>query len=313
MRRTLPSRAPPLQLPWPAGTTELLLAWKTIARDELGLKWRDAAYGERPRSDLRAFGEDGVWATLSAFTPDLVQRAIAEREKWRARKVIVLDVRGNTGGSSIWGYQLLAALLASRPRGRAAPVRRVAGVRGQTSSNVEATMAPLARTFYGPDSRVRRELRRIGSGMRAALAQGKPFYRHDVDFGSPEAAAEEVVAQAGALPEPAAAQVFLVTDGRCVSACLDFVDQALRYPHVTQVGLATDADSPYTELRPDIPLPSALATLSLAMTVYRRRPRTWKPFVPHDVFPGRIDDTAAVERWVASLASSAPAAGAPTP
>jgi hypothetical protein len=289
-----------------AGTLELPLAWQPIARDELGAKWRDAAYGERPRPDIRAFGDEGVWATLSGFSPDLVQRAIAEREKWRASRVIVLDVRGNTGGSSIWGYQLLAAFLGQPPP---PPEPRPYDEWRVSPGNlefIEAQMVPMARKVYGADSRVLRELRRIGGGMRAALAGGKALYRHDVDFGGPEATAAEIAALAGALPVPSAEQVFLVTDGRCVSACLDFVDQALRYPRVTQVGLATDADSPYTEVRPDIPLPSGLASLSLAMTVFRDRPRTWKPFLPRHLYAGKIDDTPSVERWVASLAAAKP-------
>jgi hypothetical protein len=283
------------------GAVETALTWRSIGRDDLGLKWRQAAYGERPPADIRGFGEDGVWATLSTFTPDLMRRALTERERWRSRRVIVLDLRGNTGGSSIWGYQLLATFLGHPPlRPEPRPYDEWRASPGNLEF-IETQMVPMAAKVYGSPSRVLRELSRVGAGMRAALARGQALYRHDLDFAGPEAAAEDVAAMAGTLPSPTDARVFLVTDGRCVSACLDFVDQALRYPNVTQVGLATDADSPYTEVRPDIPLPSGLTTLSLAMTVYRNRPRTWKPFVPRHPYPGNIADTPALERWLRGL------------
>jgi hypothetical protein len=280
------------------------LTWRPLSRSELGIKRRDAAYGERPRPDIRAFGETGVWATLSQFSPDLVKKAVSERPKWKSKRVIVLDVRGNTGGSSILGYQLLTAFLGRPPPlARPRPYDEWRASKGNLEY-LEMQLLPLVRQVYDKQPRILRELERTVAGIRTALASGQALYRQEDNVGNPDNAADDMAAMAGTLEPATAERVFVLTDGRCVSACLDFVDVALRYPQVVHVGRATDADTPYTEVRPDIPLPSSLATMSLAMIVCRNRPRNWKPFVPRHSYPGDIADTKKLEEWVNALVLS---------
>jgi hypothetical protein len=94
--------------------------------------------------------------------------------------------------------------------------------------------------------------------------------------------------------------VFVLTDGKCASACLDFVQGALRFPGVTHVGLPTSADTPYMELRSER-LPSGIARLHFALKVYRNWPRAYRPLLPVHRYSGDISDTAGVERWVLGL------------
>ncbi len=100
---------------------------------------------------------------------------------------------------------------------------------------------------------------------------------------------------------PVAGRVFLLTDGDCGSACLDFADMVRALPGAQHVGRTTSADSVYMELR-SVPLSSGIARLAFATRVYRNRPRgNNQPYVPHHVWRGDIADTAALERWISSL------------
>jgi hypothetical protein len=54
-------------------------------------------------------------------------------------------------------------------------------------------------------------------------------------------------------------------------------------------------------------LPSGIGGVSVPMKVYRGRPRgSNEPVVPTHVFAGDITDTAALERWIATLVPARP-------
>lgn len=281
-------------------TREVELAWRDIDRAALEGRMRQAAWGEAPAFAVRDFGEGGLWVSMPSFAPDSageaeLHRMIAAAPSWRTRRALVLDVRGNTGGSSVWGHDLLQALFGAVPEPADAAVYVEWRVSSGNQRHVEAIAARLGEQF-GPDASVAAGFRQIADGLLAALRRGQSLYREP-----DEPAPASLQKPPGRLDETALKlPVFLLTDGRCASACDDFVDMALRYPNVVHVGAATDVDSPYMEIRP-VPLPSGIATLNLATKVYRNRPRTGKPFVPVHAFDGELSDTAALERWIAAL------------
>ena len=105
-------------------------------------------------------------------------------------------------------------------------------------------------------------------------------------------------------------RVFLLTDGACASACLDFTDVVRRLPNVTHVGLPTSADAVYID-NTEAMLPSGLALLSYSLKVYRNRVRAnneW--YEPAVRWPGGVMSDEAVAGWIAKLAS-APAVKSP--
>jgi hypothetical protein len=138
-------------------------------------------------------------------------------------------------------------------------------------------------------------LHQLATGIADARAAGKPFFTEApaIDLGGGHPAP---------LPEPATkAQVFFLTDGRCMSACLDFADLLLDYaPGVIHVGLPTSADTQYLQVR-QLALPSGRDSVWLPMKVWRNRPRGNEPYIPKHRFPGEIADTAALESWIREL------------
>jgi hypothetical protein len=138
-------------------------------------------------------------------------------------------------------------------------------------------------------------LRKMGRALREAVAKRQPYWRQSRDEGKP--------APAPPGKRPIAGRVFLLTDGACGSACLDFADMVLALPGSTHVGRTTFADSVYMESRYE-DLPSGVAELGLAVKVYRNRPRgNNQPYVPRPEhrFTDDIRDTAALERWILAM------------
>jgi hypothetical protein len=96
-----------------------------VARS-FGLQWRSLSNAERdeglsagrnktfsPPIGLRPFSEDGVWISMSSFDSTrggaaetalsaLNETITAQADALRERRLIVFDLRGNEGGSSIW-------------------------------------------------------------------------------------------------------------------------------------------------------------------------------------------------------------------
>ncbi len=294
---------------------EVTLVWRGLEASEGQQRVQAAAFGPPPPFAIRDFGPGGVWVSLPLFfgtTPEVqasLEEAVRRASSWRERSVIVLDVRGNNGGSSQWGRDLLRGLYgddfeASLKDSGAKEPRYVEWRVSPENQRYLVTIEALLAQQFGKEAPVLGRIRRTSQGLAGAQARGETLWRE------PEAKEETraEAAAAGPVPNPVKGRVFVLTDGKCVSACLDFLEGALRFPGVTHVGLPTVADTPYMELRGER-LPSGLAQFNFAMKVYRNNPRSGQPFVPVHRFAGDISDTAAVERWVLGLTGpSVPAA-----
>jgi hypothetical protein len=279
------------------------ITWRPAPR-ELGD--HIAAAGEVSKLDfvVRPFAARGVWIGLPTFNAKRegalakLQEAVAAAPGWRDRDPIVFDVRQNGGGNSAWGDQILSGLYGKdHVEAHVAPLAKKMYVEWRASLGNVAHMERLAEQQLreGRPEEVE-QYRRMGRALREALAEGKPYWRQD--HGDPNAAPAPPPAK-----PPIAARVFLLTDGSCGSACLDFADSVLALPGSTHVGRTTFADSVYMETRHE-QLPSGIAELGLAVKVYRNRPRANnQPYVPRPEhrFAGDMRETAALERWILSL------------
>jgi hypothetical protein len=294
---------------------EVTLVWRTIDASEGRERVQAAAFGPPPPFAIRDFGTGGVWVSLPLFfgtTPEVqasLEAAVKQAPSWRGRSVIVFDVRGNNGGSSQWGANLLRGLYgadfeASLGEAEAKATQYVEWRVSPENQRYLASIEELVAQQFGKEAPVLERLRLARQGLAQAQARGETLWRE------PDGKAVAKSTAPGAVPNPVKGRVFVLTDGKCVSACLDFVEGALRFPGVTHVGLPTVADTPYMELRGER-LPSGIAQFNFSIKVYRNNPRSGRPFVPVHRFSGDISDTAAVERWVLGLTGpSAPGAPA---
>jgi hypothetical protein len=294
---------------------EVALTWRSLDAADGRARAQTAAFGAPPPFAIRDFGPGGVWVSLPTFHPRSpeatasLKAAVARASEWRKRPFIVFDVRGNSGGSPQWGEDILRNLYGSDftdALNDAAPkdTQYVEWRVSPENQRYIASLEPLLTEQFGKDSDIVGFIHGISEGLAAAQKRGDVLYR-EPDEVKPAGDAKKPHAP---VPSPVKGRVFLLTDGRCGSACLDFVDHALRYPGITHVGLPTSADTPYMEVRSE-KAPSGMAQLGFAIKVYRNRPRSDVPFIPALRFTGDISDTAALEKWVVGL--KAPASASP--
>ncbi|WP_133258765.1 S41 family peptidase [Novacetimonas cocois] len=281
----------------------LQLNWRNISAQELEKLSNIATQHSVPPIELRVLSNGTYWMSMSGFdgTPgsseaqaltSAVDALKSDRNSLLASPRLVLDLRGNTGGSSdwprqianiIWGHDAVEAV----PSADGVDWRASAGnletlSRNWERANADPNTSPEVKTWFT----------RTIAGITEAHQQGRPYWtdRDTVD-----------VKRSKSRPETHLhPTVFLLTDERCFSACLDAVD-LWRALGGIQVGYETSADTLYMDTRSDR-LPSGLVFLSLPMKVYRGRQRgsniPWKPVYYYD---GDIRDTNAVASWIARL------------
>lgn len=259
------------------------------------------------RSFRRARLADGTaWFSLPSFygNPDseagkalreLIAYLDASGDDVRAAKSIVLDLRGNGGGSSDWSYQI-----AKRIWGEGAIERHPEEpmtVRWRASiANLGSIKEALAQRSKGGNMTAETTAfyRDTITGLERALARHQALWTIRPEKRAPMAS--RVAGQSYRLRGP----VYVLTDSNCMSACLDAVDLWTRLGAIP-VGHETGADTLYMEVR-QARLPSGIGAISMPMKVYSGRSRgSNQPVVPRHVYLGNITDTSALEHWVASL------------
>ncbi|MGE0179351.1 MAG: hypothetical protein AB7O91_05980, partial [Sphingomonas sp.] len=278
------------------------LAWAPVASEALAPRVRAAQGRFEAPTEIRRFGDNGWWLALPTFNAGDEAVAVAlvriietiERRPadFRDAGTIVIDVRGNMGGSSEFGDRIARALwgapfIDSLPSARAVDWR----VSRLNVRQIALTNLPRLVSAFGENDPRTTAYAAFARTMRAALDRGDAFH-HDPTTPQPA-------------PQPAApvrARIFFLTDGWCGSACLDFADRVLAAPGVVHVGAETSADTIYID-NTAAWLPSGEGLLGWSMKVFRGRPRGHnQSYVPRHVWQGSMADTAELERWIAGLA-----------
>ena len=281
---------------------EVALAWRPIAPEALAARLHDTDQMAREPIGARTLADGTRWFTLSGFDGDpdsadakalgpLIDAMRADRAALAAAPRIVLDLRGNNGGSSDWSAQI-AAILWGQQRIEALP--GATGVDWRASAGNVKTLSDFrdhVRDAPGTSDAMKRWIDATVNGVTAAHDRGEPLWR----FTDPEPAKTP-----GKPPAPPAGPVYFITDSGCASACLDAAD-LWKGLGAIQVGQETSADTLYMDVRQD-KLPSGLARIAVPMKVYRGRERgSNEPLHPVHPYPGDLRDTGALAEWIATL------------
>lgn len=286
-------------------TESHVLTWRPVDSAELAQRRAALAAGGRPAFGMKTLDDGGYWLSMPSFDgapggeahtalTALLAGAEAAAPSLRAAPFIVLDLRGNGGGSSHWSSRLANILWGSEWR-LAHQSPQSTGVDWRAS---EANIADMA-TFLdqlkagnGPADLMTWAETAV-TGMREARAAGEPYW-----FASNDPA--PVAVPAAPSVNPVSAPVYILTDSACASACLDAVD-LWKAMGAIQIGRETSADTVYMEVRQG-ELPSGLAAIGVPMKVYRGRARANnEPYQPAHVFDGDIRETPALQAWVRTL------------
>lgn len=294
------------------GGRDVVLDWQPVAASKFAAD-RNAATALRDRvAAATPFGADGAWVRLGFFAPQTqaegraFKALIAAAPALRDKSVIVLDVRGNGGGSYEWFMGFLRALYGqdyadahARSRLGIAHVFRttpeiLAYFKSDSLAETDALVPPADGTPFDPDY--------VKYGR--ALASGQTV------FVTPKNARAVALPQ-GAPLNPVKARVLVLTDYNCSSACLVFVDELKRFPGVEQIGVETGIDS-RTGTGFGAPLPSGNGVIEVPVVTRDGRERGDNiPHRPDRVFTGNIADTAAVQVWIRDQVLGRKASGLP--
>ena len=292
---------------------EVVLDWRPIG-DDTKKEYRRSFVKTKKTTGMRQFGRDRYWINLPDFWPDeegvealstLFKQMEESLEEIRAAKVIIVDMRGNNGGSSAWGHRF-AFLLWGEDY-----LRAFASKLAETSNCL--TPEVYYRVSQGNRDHLynlldrekelgwsienKKHMQKLIEDMDESLVRGEELLRVR------RRVSEEVLQESpsASVSNPVQAKVFFLTHASCASACLDFADDLLSIDGVIHVGYPTMSDTLYMEVRNER-LPSGNAVVYFPMKVYRGRCRGdseyYTPQIRYDDFDWSDE---AIENWINSI------------
>lgn len=276
------------------------LEWRSINRSELLPKLKKAASRGAAGFEVRQVG-DGWWIglqSLSSKAMPVVQAVQSRAAEIRKAPYVVVDLRGNGGGSSQFGMKIAEALLGQK--------HVTASLGGGQESDCSAAWRVSERNIRQIDQ-YRRELGPTIGPEATAYYEGLYQQALEAQAQRQSFTGQTKCSQGGKetvpaeLPEPEfGGKLILLTDNACFSSCL-LVADAFRKLGAMHVGEATDAATRYFEVREN-KMPSGLLMFSTLQALSPSSPAQIGPFVPSVLYQGDISDTPALEKWVVSLA-----------
>ena len=269
------------------GTSETRdLDWQTASQAQ-----RDF-YGDSVFPSAEPIGltepRDGIFLIgLGDFSPEeegrktyeVLYTEVAERRnELRGAKALVLDMRGNGGGSSLWSRTLANLLWGEE----ALNTRRkpIDGIDWRASPETIAYVKEMRSELaaQGQTDMVT-WLDNTIPQMEAALEAGQPLWR-DAEGGDGE--------QPAPAPIDFDTPVYVINWGLCASACLDANDYFKLFGNTKLIGAPTSADSTYMEVR-GVKLPAGPGWLTIPNKTWVGRQRGWGEIYEPDIVMDQLD------------------------
>lgn len=283
------SGSPPSHCTFRTGsrTTRLKLNWSPAPSD-LADKLKKASDGERTEIGLHEPRPGLFLIGLPNFDPDEVGRAayrhlFTELRNNRARlqqaKAVVIDLRYNDGGSDEWGLQTAKALWgADAVEAERADAQKRVQIWWRASPGNTAYVEQLSSRLGRERQSSADQITRVTALMRTALHSRNPFAIEPSD----------TPVKTGHAAPDFSAPVYVITPGRCASACLDAVDTFKLFRNTHLIGAPTSADSQYIEIRTE-PLPSGHGLAIIPTKMWVNRPRKGGEVYNPDVEATQLD------------------------
>jgi len=251
----------------------------------------------QPPQSLQNLGDGRYWIHVSNFMPSAAENTALDKmldviKSIDDANLVVLDTRGNRGGNSLVGVEILSALFGSQwvkslDESSAYAMWRVSPFALSTLTQALTTMG----NDYGKHSEAYKFVFSLTKSMELALHEKKDWLEQ------PSIASVDQVNSRGFNAQGFKGKLALVTDSFCASACLDFADIVLAIPGVVHLGASTSGDTLYIDIGSQT-LPSG-AQFWIPLKVWRGRARgNNQSYDPQFVFDGDINDTEAVQKWV---------------
>ncbi len=229
-----------------------------------------------------------TWITLPTFDLARDQEKsfyqINEKISKLKNKTVVFDLRGNQGGNSNYGSEIIDSLFGKKYT----DVKRKIAYQN-IFVDWRASVDNLSHMTKLYDQYQTDWIKKVAEGMKDSIAEDLPYYRQYYK--------SEPVVDTYPLSKT---KVFIIIDQNNMSAALDFIDELkMMTPNVILVGRETKGDRLYMEVR-KVNLPSGLGTFSFPIKVYRNRLRgdqvTYKPD-----FEAQTNDTEKLKRLIIQI------------
>ena len=241
----------------------------------------------------------GKWISIPTFgnvAAALVEKVRLEEATLRAAPMVVVDLRGNSGGNSGYADEIARVLVGeSRVAAASSNSSQCTGTFWRVSPDNRTALRNFVEALP-----VDRKPNWAGemTAMERALANGARFAP-----ALPACAASDIAAKSPPPPRnlpPSAykGRLILLTDRACFSSCL-IAANLFRRLGALHVGEATDMSTRYMEVR-EIVLPSGLRTFSTLQKVALGL-GDFGPYEPAVVYPGQLHEDEKVKAWVAAL------------
>jgi len=287
--------------------TAFSLHWQKIDRNDLYQTLTPVALPKEFSID--EFTPKHYWVRLPSFYPSgadetKLQAMVLALAGLRDAELVVFDVRGNGGGSSQWGQDLMSSLYGKAYIAQVMqnnPDNSYAMWRASEDNHAYlVSLKPMLIRQFGADSDITTSFLQTTLDMQQAIDNQQSLVKEALPNNS-QALQAAAVNRHQAEKSLYQGRTILLTDKSCGSACLDFADLSLSIPQLIHAGQETSADTVYMDVR-GINLPSKLGAFSLAQKVYRDRKRGHnQSFVPQYQFNGSMTDTQGLQHWVLSL------------
>jgi Peptidase family S41 len=284
----------------------ITLNWMRIRRETLLPRLKKAGGAGQAGYGIRQVG-NGYWIAIqdlyTAQAIEVVKAVEQQKAALRSAPFVVLDVRGNGGGSSLVGREMAASLFgapyvdARLASGASNECGNPDGAWRVSQSNINNLQYLLGTADFvsqgGPE--VRQTVETTLHNLRDALAHGRAFsgLTHCA-----QTAAKPI--GAATAPSEMKGSLLLLTDNLCFSACLSLTDD-FRELGAFHIGQTTDAATHYVDVREQY-LPSGYSIFSTLQSLDPAAPVQVGPFKPALMYNGDIGDTAALEKWVVDSA-----------
>jgi hypothetical protein len=242
----------------------------------------------------------GYWIAieqLGSKAQAVVDVAKAQAEQLRNAPYVVLDLRGDGGGSDNYGRELADILY-----GKAYAAARIG--EGEQDTTCPTVWRASPENIRAVDATSQQQIR---AGMtfeaknysEGVVAMRAALKGHHGLTGSPVCTPPQNTPVATDAKSLLHGRMIVLTDSVCFSSCINVVEYFKKLG-ATLVGQMTGADTHFSEVR-EITLPSGLSTFSTLQAIMPDAPRSIGPFAPDIPYDGDISDTAALEKWIAEI------------
>ncbi len=209
------------------------------AEHELALGSRKPIYGSWPRSQSRRIGADVGYLRIAAMDDedDFVRGLVEALESMRDTDGLVIDVRGNGGGSRTLLRELFPYFLGPDEPPH---VANVAAYRLRAGDDAHEREGFLGNRFLFPG-----RSRAWTDAERAAIERAERRFEPDWELPRGDFSAWHwmVLARPDDAPEPYAGEVVVLQDGGCYSATDVFLGAFAGRPRVTRMGTTSGGGS----------------------------------------------------------------------